>query len=167
MRKIIAFLILPCMIFLVGCSGNTDKAAKKTNDTGNKKVEENIQTPPELQVMAGDSAQKAILQKYDWTYTESNNNEKNEIKTLMDEQDVVKTAPSITVSSANKLSFKFGSEPKSYTVRMILPNEAKLEVVNSEVSIPIPSSLGQATFKVEGKWDQGTAIYMFNLDIQG
>lgn len=164
MKKLLSLLI-PCMILFVGCGSSNNASENQAPDI--VEIEENIENPPSLTVTLPHGSFECTIQKYDWTYKNSDGTDKNEVKVVVEETEVVNGASKLAVASGEKMTLKFSSNPKSYDVKMVLPNTMDLEVNNNEVVIPTPSNKGKATIRVDATFNQGTVTYMFNLDIEG
>lgn len=164
MKKLLGLLI-PCMMLFVGCGSSNEPTEMQSPDVA--KVEENIENPPSLTVTLPHGTFEGTIQNYDWTYTNNEGADKNEVKTVIDENEAVNMPSKLAVAAGEMMSLKFSSTPTSYEVKMVLPSTMPLEVKNNEVTVPIPTNKGKATFRVDATFKQGKVTYMFNLDIEG
>ena len=78
--------------------------------------------------------------------------------------ELAESLDNITVKPNTILNLKFGRETEN--IELSLWSEKLTKLLPSVNSIAVPSENGIYVYRVVGQWKQGTAVYIFKIDVE-
>ncbi|PSL36218.1 hypothetical protein B0H99_10739 [Planomicrobium soli] len=168
-RFLFLALILIGLSLIMGCSEISDTSEKADNDSEIKEVsnldaslKDAIPKPPSLTVFVGEKTIRPSLGTYSWSVDYGDGTASGIEADSFAPPELVKGSRSMQVTADTPIELVFGEQPESYIVR-IWDNDNN--VVNSSKE-GVLSGKGKTVYEVLAHWEQGTASYVFSLDVE-
>lgn len=165
-------LTLIFLLSLMGCSGKNVTNEKPDNDSefvkgGNKETsddssEETILKPPSLTIYVGEETVKPLLGTYSWSIDNEDGTESVIQADSFAPPELVKNNNPMQVTADKNVELEFAKQPDSYAVR-IWDNDNNVISTSGKVVL---SGKGKVIYEVLAHWKQGTASYVFSLNIE-
>ena len=160
-------LTLIFLISLAGCSGLNGANEKEINarpivESGiGKTSEQTILEPPTLTIDVGEETLMPTLGTYSWRVEHDDGTGTAVESDSLPPPESVNSENSLQVEVGMKVKLNFDIQPDRYTVR-IWDDE---NIVSSSDKVVI-SGKGQVIYEVLAHWEQGTASYVFALNVE-
>lgn len=164
-------IVIISILLMAGCSNygeqmleegtslnesNEAKAGQTEREAGQELPE-----PPGLKIRAGDNTIEALLGTYSWSVDNEDGTVTSIEADTAPPPDLIQEMTPIVVASDTIVELDFEVEPSRYTVRTW---EEDYTVSSSRDEVLLTRS-GLVIFEVRSSWSQGTANYVFILDI--
>lgn len=158
---------LGMMIFfvLMGCALEKEvlNSEEASNDTA-ENMQNSSQRPPSLKISVDGKDFMAAMNGFQWSYFDG---EEDAIATI--EAETVgaeallenRKAPAVNADSIIELQFK--EEPLTYQVNVL---DSFYNSDREQTNVVLEGRSGRTVYEVKATWEQGTAYYVFSLDVE-
>lgn len=154
-------LMISVLILTVGCSKK-----QVTTDSSNNQGEdyENIfKLPPSLTISIGEETTKTKLGGYSWSYYDESEDEMvNVEKETLPPSSLVNTDSGPNVNANSDVQLNFEKKPIDYQIRIW---DTENNIIGTYDKVEIQEHKGEIIFEVLANWEQGTASYVFSLNV--
>ncbi|EIM05372.1 hypothetical protein A1A1_16660 [Planococcus antarcticus DSM 14505] len=152
----ILFLTAACLEERVIDSENTPQVKEITKDI--------FETPPELKIVVDGVEIAAVLGARTWSYFD----EKEKAMTLFEAEthsplEIAEHRKASKVNETTKIGLEFERDPHSYNFYRW---DSGSQRIGPFSEITFEESKGKTVYEVVATWDQGTAHYVFSLEVE-
>ena len=160
-------LTLILLLSLAGCSGlnaanEKAKNARPIVESGSGETSEHtIMEPPTLTINVGEETLMPTLGTYSWHFENEDGTGTGVESDSLSPPESVNNDNSMQVTADTEVKLNFEVQPDRYSVR-IWDDE---NIISSSDKVVL-SSRGKVIYEVLAYWEQGTASYVFSLDIE-
>ncbi|UCZ51535.1 hypothetical protein LGQ02_11695 [Bacillus shivajii] len=157
--KILTLTIIG-LIAIIGCSDNTQET--NNNNEPNENVSQ-LRKPPNLYMVVGEETINPVLGSHSWTFEHSDGTTESIEADSYSPSIIVEMREPQKVDANTDISFEFETTPKTYQAREW---DTEHNVLGSNNELDLSIHEGKKIFEILASWEQGTASYVFYLDIE-
>jgi hypothetical protein len=161
-------LTLIFLLSMMGCSGINDANESPDNDRPivesgiGKTFEATTLEPPTLSIDVGEKTLKPTLGTYSWIFENEDGTETAVESDSLAPPELINNDNSLQVTVDTKVELNFEIQPDSYSVRIWDDDNNVIGASNKVVLF----GKGKVIYEVLAHWEQGTASYVFSLDVE-
>lgn len=158
-------LNIALLFMLIGCSqGKEVIESEEVSSNSTETIQNFIQKPPNLKVTVNGQNFMAAMNGYAWSYFDEEENLMVGIEAETVGADALlenRKAPSVDRDSTIELIFK--EEPLTYQVNVL---DSFYNRDKQQKNVVLDGQSGRTGYEVKATWEQGTAYYVFPLDVE-
>ncbi|QUW23100.1 hypothetical protein JSQ81_05905 [Sporosarcina sp. Marseille-Q4063] len=163
-------LMLILLLSMMGCSGNNVTNEKPGNDRpfveSGEILEDSsgeiILEPPTLTIYVGEETVWPTLGTYSWRFENEDGTETAVESDSLAPSELVKNNKPLQVTVDTKVELNFEIQPDGYSVRIWDDDN---HVISASDKVVL-SGKGKIIYEVLAHWKQGTAVYVFSLNVE-
>ncbi|WP_088006460.1 hypothetical protein [Indiicoccus explosivorum] len=127
-------------------------------------IAESFRRPPDLLVHAGNEVMTIGAGMYEWTHTDPSGGKISISSLALPRKEVIASLAPLPVESSEELSFDFNLEPNKVDMEVWKKDGSDLPILDEP---DLSDFEGVTVFQLTAFWKQGTAQFVFALDVQG
>lgn len=165
MNSKILLLSAIVIFLLIGCSkGEEIVKNEESTDAVMEDLKNTSQNPPTLKLEINKKEISSVLGAYNWSYFDKEENSMALVeKEALSPTDLGINQKSFVVDSNSTVELKFEKEPISYKVNIW---DSKNNMKGPFNDVLLNEQKGKTIYEIIATWEQGTAHYIFSLDIK-
>lgn len=148
-------IICLLLIFSLGCS------SKNERNEYTEKIGKNLKEPPSLTIAIGEQTIRTVSGGFSWKYVSETGETVHTQTDIAAPPELVDYNEATSVHADAEVGLLFDYPPNEYSVKVW--DDEKVIATYEEIDLSLFK--GNVLYELEGKWEQGTANYVFALFI--